>query len=41
MCNHVNSAKHMAEMGRLSQVACYFPVSQMFGAAGQDVISRT
>jgi hypothetical protein len=21
----VNSAKHMAEMGRLSQVACYFP----------------
>jgi hypothetical protein len=21
----VNSAKHMADMGRLSQVACYFP----------------
>jgi hypothetical protein len=25
MCNHVNSAKHRADMGRLSQVACYFP----------------
>jgi hypothetical protein len=24
MCNHVNSAKHRADMGRLSQVACYF-----------------
>jgi hypothetical protein len=25
MCNHVNSVKHRADMGRLSQVACYFP----------------
>jgi hypothetical protein len=25
MCNHVNRAKHRAHMGRLSQVACYFP----------------
>jgi hypothetical protein len=25
MCNHVNRAKHRADMGRLSQVACYFP----------------
>jgi hypothetical protein len=25
MCNHVNHAKHMADMGRLSQVTCYFP----------------
>jgi hypothetical protein len=25
MCNHVNCAKHMVDMGRLSQVACYFP----------------
>jgi hypothetical protein len=24
MCNHVNRAKHRADMGRLSQVACYF-----------------
>jgi hypothetical protein len=24
-CNHVNRAKHMADMGRLSQVTCYFP----------------
>jgi hypothetical protein len=24
MCNHVNCAKHMADMGRLSLVACYF-----------------
>jgi hypothetical protein len=25
MCNHVNHAKHRADMGRLSLVACYFP----------------
>jgi hypothetical protein len=25
MCNHVNHAKHRADMGRLSQVACFFP----------------
>jgi hypothetical protein len=25
MCNHVNRAKHRADMGMLSQVACYFP----------------
>jgi hypothetical protein len=25
MCNQVNRAKHKANMGRLSQVACYFP----------------
>jgi hypothetical protein len=25
MCNHVNRAKHRADMGRLSLVACYFP----------------
>jgi hypothetical protein len=25
MCNHVNNAKHMANMGRLSLVECYFP----------------
>jgi hypothetical protein len=24
-CNHVNRAKHRADMGRISQVACYFP----------------
>jgi hypothetical protein len=24
MCNHVNRAKHMSDMGKLSQVACYF-----------------
>jgi hypothetical protein len=24
MCNHVNRAKHRADMGRLSLVACYF-----------------
>jgi hypothetical protein len=24
-CNHVNCAKHRADMGRLSQVTCYFP----------------
>jgi hypothetical protein len=24
-CNHVNRTKHMAGIGRLSQVACYFP----------------
>jgi hypothetical protein len=24
-CNHVNHAKHRADMGRLSQVACCFP----------------
>jgi hypothetical protein len=24
MCNHVYSAKHMADMGRLIRVACYF-----------------
>jgi hypothetical protein len=23
-CNHVNRVKHRADMGRLSQVACYF-----------------
>jgi hypothetical protein len=26
-CNHVNRVKHKANMGRLSQVAYYFPVS--------------
>jgi hypothetical protein len=25
MCNHVNSAKHRANMGRLSEVICCFP----------------
>jgi hypothetical protein len=25
MCNHVNRAKHRADMGRLSLVTCYFP----------------
>jgi hypothetical protein len=25
MCNHVNRIKHMADMGRLSLVAFYFP----------------
>jgi hypothetical protein len=25
MCNNVNRTKHRANMGRLSQVACYFP----------------
>jgi uncharacterized protein (DUF934 family) len=25
MTNHVNRAKHMADMGRLSLVACSFP----------------
>jgi hypothetical protein len=24
MCNHVYRANHRADMGRLSQVACYF-----------------
>jgi hypothetical protein len=24
MCNHVNGAKHRADMGRLSLVECYF-----------------
>jgi hypothetical protein len=25
MCNNVNCAKHKVDIGRLSQVACYFP----------------
>jgi hypothetical protein len=39
MCNHVNSAKHMADMGRLGQVACYFPSFADVRAEGQDVTS--
>jgi hypothetical protein len=37
----VNRTKHMADMGRLSQVACYFPVLQMFGAEGKDGVIPT
>jgi hypothetical protein len=37
----VNRAKHMADMGRLSQVACYFPSSRMFGAEGKDGVIPT
>jgi hypothetical protein len=37
----VNRAKHRADMGRLSQEACYFPVSWMSVAKGQDVTSWT
>jgi hypothetical protein len=31
----VNSTKHMAEMGRLSYVACGFPVSRMIEVEGK------
>jgi hypothetical protein len=37
----VNRAKHRADMGRLSLVASFFPVSQMFRAEGPDVTSWT
>jgi hypothetical protein len=36
MCNHVNRAKNRADMGRLSYVACCFPVSWMFEVEGKD-----
>jgi uncharacterized protein (DUF934 family) len=37
----VNRAKHMADMGRLSLVACYFPSFTDIRAEGQDVTSWT
>jgi hypothetical protein len=40
-CNHVNCAKHRADMGKLSQVACYFSSSRMFGADGKDGVIPT
>jgi hypothetical protein len=33
-CNHINCAKHRVDMGRLSYVACGFPVSWMFEVEG-------
>jgi hypothetical protein len=41
MCNHVNHAKHMADMGRLSYVACCFPVSWMFEVEEKDGVIST
>jgi hypothetical protein len=37
----VNRTKHMADMGRLSKVACYFPSSRMFGPEGKDGVIPT
>jgi hypothetical protein len=37
----VNSAKHRADMGRLSYVACGFSVSQMFEVEGKDGVMPT
>jgi hypothetical protein len=37
----VNSAKHRADMGRLSCVACYFPVLRMFEVEGKDSVIPT
>jgi hypothetical protein len=37
----VNSAKHMAGMGMLSQVAYCFPVSRMFEVEGKDGVIPT
>jgi hypothetical protein len=37
----VNHAKHRVDMGRLSQVACYFPSSRMFRAEGKDGVILT
>jgi hypothetical protein len=41
MCNHVNRAKHKVDMGRLSYVACCFPVSRMFEVEGRDGVIST
>jgi hypothetical protein len=37
----VNHAKHMADMGSLSCVACCFPVSRMFMVEGKDGVIST
>jgi hypothetical protein len=37
----VNYAKHRADMGRLSQVACYFPSFAMFEVEGKDGVIPT
>jgi hypothetical protein len=37
----VNSAKHRADMGRLSYVACCFLVSWMFEVKGKDGVIPT
>jgi hypothetical protein len=37
----VNRAKHKADMGRLSYVACCFPVSRMFEVEGRDGVIST
>jgi hypothetical protein len=37
----VNHAKHMADMGRLSYVACCFPVSWMFEVEEKDGVIST
>jgi hypothetical protein len=37
----VNSAKHMADMSRLSLVACGFPVSRLFEVEGKDGVFPT
>jgi hypothetical protein len=37
----VNRAKHMADMARLSYVACCFPVLRMFEVEGKDGVIST
>jgi hypothetical protein len=37
----VNRAKHRADMGRLSYVACCFLVSRMFKVEGKDGVIPT
>jgi hypothetical protein len=37
----VNSGKHVADMGRLSYVACGFPVSWMFEVEGKGGVVST
>jgi hypothetical protein len=37
----VNNAKNMADMGRLSLVACGFPVLWMFEVEGKDGVIPT
>jgi hypothetical protein len=37
----VNNAKNMADMGRLSLVACGFPVLRMFEVEGKDGVIPT
>jgi hypothetical protein len=37
----VNRAKHMADMGRLSQVACYFPSFADVQGEGKDSVIPT